>query len=128
MYKLFENFRNSLQEIGDADGEHTGVQSRRSKFKILKFEAVVVTSKRHGMTVSDYLSRIRSVEGITIVRAEETLEQKLHNTTKLLFKVDAEYLPENSTDAIKEQIRSQILAIPGVTRFTYIALPVSVSK
>lgn len=128
MYKLFESFRNSLKQESDMDPEHPGVQRRRAPFKIIKVEAVVVTSKRHHMTVTDYLSRIRSVEGVTIVKAEETLEQKLHNTTKLIMKIDAEYLPENSTDAIKEEVRSSILNIPGVVRFTYLKNPVPTNE
>lgn len=118
MYKLFENFRNKLEEI----------TPRRSAFKIIKVEAVVVISKKHNMTVTDYLSRIRSVEGVTIVKAVETLEQKLHNTTKLTIKIDGEYLPENSTDAIKEQVRSAILGIPGVVRFTYLKNPLPTNE
>lgn len=118
MYKLFESFRKNIEEIAP----------RRSPFKIIKVEAVVVTSKKHNMTVTDYLSRIRSVEGVTIVKAEETLEHKLYNTTKLIMKIDAEYLPENSTDAIKEEVRSAILSIPGVVRFTYLKNPLPTNE
>ncbi len=110
MYKLFESFRNKINELVPS----------KPRFRIIKVEAVAVMSKRNKMTVTDYLSRIRSVEGVTIVKAEETLEQRLHNTTRLLLKIDAEYLPENSLDAIKEQVRSQILSIPGIVRFTYL--------
>jgi len=106
MYKLFENFRQSLQErLGD---------------KVVKIEAVVVTSKKQGMTVTDYLSRIRSIEGVTIVKAIETFEKPLHNTTRMSIKLDGEYLPENSVDALKEELRIQALRIPGIVRFTYI--------
>jgi cell division protein FtsX len=109
MYKLFENFRNNIQErVGD---------------KIIKVEAVVVTSKKQDMTVTDYLSRIRGIEGVTIVKAEETLEKQLHNTTRMSLKIDGEYLPEGSTNAILEKVRSQALSIPGVVRFTYTSLP-----
>jgi hypothetical protein len=109
MYKLFENFRNNIQErVGD---------------KIIKVEAVVVTSKKQDMTVTDYLSRIRGIEGVTIVKAEETLEKQLHNTTRLSLKIDGEYLPEDSTNSILEKVRSQALSITGVIRFTYTTLP-----
>lgn len=109
MYKLFENFRNNIQErVGD---------------KIIKVEAVVVTSKKHDMTVTDYLSRIRGIEGVTIVKAEETLEKQIHNTTRMSLKIDGEYLPEDSTNSILERVRSEALSIPGVVRFTYTSLP-----
>jgi len=106
MYKLFESFRQNLQE--------------RPGDKIIQTEAVVVTSKKHDMTVTDYLSRIRAIDGVTIVKANETLEKTLHNTTRMSIKIDGEYLPENSVDAIKEMVRAQALRIPGVMRFTYI--------
>jgi hypothetical protein len=106
MYKLFENFRRNLEE--------------REGDKIVKVEAIIVTSKKQGMTVTDYLSRIRSIEGVTIVKAIETFEKPLHNTTRLSIKLDGEYLPENSAEAIKEDLRIQALRIPGVTRFTFI--------
>lgn len=106
MYKLFESFKKSISErLGD---------------KIIKTDVVVVLSKKHDMTVTDYLSRIRSIEGVTIVKALETVEKHLHNTTHIFMKIDGEYLPENSVDKIKEIIRTQALSIPGVIRFTYI--------
>jgi hypothetical protein len=106
MYKLFENFRRNLQE--------------RPGDKIIQTEAVVVMSKKHDMNVVDFLSRIRAIDGVTIVKALETVEKQLHNTTRMSIKIDGEYLPENSIDAIKEQVRIQALRIPGVIRFTYI--------
>jgi hypothetical protein len=109
MYRLFESFRQHLQE--------------RPGDKIIKVEAVVVTSKKQNMTVTDYLSRIRGVEGVTIVKALETLEKPLHNTTRMSIKIDGEYLPEGSIDSILEQVRSEALSIPGVVRFTYITRP-----
>ena len=66
---------------------------------------------------------IRGVEGVTIVKALETLEKPLHNTTRMSIKIDGEYLPEGSIDSILEQVRSEALAIPGVVRFTYVTLP-----
>jgi hypothetical protein len=109
MYKLFESFRQHLQE--------------RPGDKIIKVEAIVVTSKKQNMTVTDYLSRIRGVEGVTIVKALETLEKPLHNTTRMSLKIDGEYLPEGSIDSILESVRSQALSIPGVVRFTYVTQP-----
>jgi hypothetical protein len=114
MYKLFENFRQNLQE--------------RPGDKIIQTEAVVVTSKKHDMTVTDYLSRIRAIDGVTIVKALETFEQHLHNTTRMSIKIDGEYLPENSIDAIKEEVRSQALRIPGVIRFTYLKTPQQINE
>ena len=77
MYKLFEDFKRALKiSEADMDTQIPSVQKKKPKFRILTVEAVVVMSKRSGMTVTDYLSRIRSVEGVTIVRAEETLEQR----------------------------------------------------
>lgn len=108
MYKLFETVRKIQERVGD---------------KIIRVEAVVSTSKKHNMTVTDYISRIRSIEGVTIVRAEETLEKHLTNTSKILLKIDGEYLPEGSVDSILEKVRSQALSIPGVLRFTYVKAP-----
>lgn len=106
MYKLFENFKRNLQE--------------RAGDKIIHTEAIIVMSKKHDMNVVDYLSRIRAVEGITIVKAIETVEKPLHNTSHVSIRIDGEYLPENSIDAIKEDVRSKVLRIPGVVRFTYL--------
>jgi hypothetical protein len=109
MYKLFEDFRRNVNErVGD---------------KIIKVEAIMVCSKKQNLTVTDYLSRIRGIEGVTIVKALETLEKPLHNTTRVSLKIDGEYLPEASINSILERVRSQALSIEGVTRFTYTSLP-----
>jgi hypothetical protein len=44
------------------------------------------------------------------------------------IKIDGEYLPENSIDAIKEEVRSQALRIPGVIRFTYLKNPQTINE
>ena len=81
--------------------------------QIIKLDGLLVT-KEHEL-LSDILSDIRSIVGITIVRTEDVPENP--RKSKLFIKIDPFPFKESSEQEITDGIKQKIRQIPGVKEF-----------
>jgi len=81
--------------------------------QIIKLDGLLVT-KEHEL-LSDILSDIRSIIGITVVRTEDIPQDT--RKSKLYIKIDPFPFKELSEQEIKDGIKSKIRQIPGVKEF-----------
>jgi hypothetical protein len=92
---------------------------RESKSEdLIKFTGIIILKEDVWMT--DVLSSIRSIEGITIVRNEDIETVEKNEKSRLHIKIDPYPFGSQSPQKIERIIISKILQIPGVKSFSKI--------
>lgn len=105
-----------LQPIEDEFGKYDINESPSED--LIKFIGVLVLKEDVWMT--DILSSIRSIQGITIVRNEDIETINRNEKSKLHIKIDPYTFGSQSGEKIERLIITQITQIPGVKSFSKI--------
>jgi predicted RNA-binding protein len=81
--------------------------------ELIHLDGLLVT--KDGVKLTDVLSDIRSITGITIVRTEDIPGDS--RKTKVFIKIDPFPMGESSEEETKDTIKTSIRRIPGVREF-----------
>lgn len=106
-----EKFKKFINEESDSKDE-------------FKIEALLVINNEVGQMKSDILSGIRAIEGITRVNVDIADRRQYFEVSKVTIKINIAPFQMMPIEQIFSKIRSDILSIQGVRRFTYIGRPV----